>query len=147
METIVNQKDPMAKAIAFDAIAALTSCRVDDITQVLVDNIFRKFPITDKYDAPCWQEGARDLICGLCVSFVNDVITGKWSVEEVQFPKLYQNLIKFCSDEALLEQYFESRKEEYGMAYEFARKVLMTTGLTRASYIAKAMNWLNLYKY
>lgn len=147
--TITNEKgkyvfDGTTYTKYIDAEKALESRRQelhDEIYENLQDIIYTLFPVKDEKE-PGWEEGARNLIFGLCLLFVDDILAGDMPIEKLCLINLYENLAKYCDEDmSVIKQYFEAHKENT-KAYGLAKTVLVTSERTLTSYLSKVMNYV-----
>lgn len=113
----------------------------DEIYENLQDIIYTLFPIKDEKE-PGWEEGARNLIFGMCLLFIDDILDGDMPIEKLCLINVYENLAKYCSEDmSVMKRYFEEHKENV-KAYGLAKTVLVTSERTLTSYLSKVMNYV-----
>ncbi len=113
----------------------------DEIYENLQDIIYTLFPIKDEKE-PGWEEGARNLIFGMCLLFVDDILAGEMPIEKFCLINVYENLAKYCDEEMdVMKAYFERHKDNV-KAYGLAKTVLVTSERTLTSYLSKVMNYV-----
>ena len=118
---------------------------MDEIYENMQDLIYTMFPIKDEKE-PGWEEGARNLIFGLCLLFVDDVLTGIMPIEKLCILNIYQNLTKYCTEEMdVLKAYFDAHVDSvfYIKAFGLAKTVLITSERTLTSYLSKVSNYIS----
>ena len=118
---------------------------MDEIYENMQDLIYTMFPIKDEKE-PGWEEGARNLIFGLCLLFVDDVLAGTMPIEKLCILNIYQNLTKYCSEEMdVLKAYFDAHTNSafYIKAFGLAKTVLITSERTLTSYLSKVANYIS----
>lgn len=118
---------------AEQASAARKQVLYDEIFESTQDLVYTLFPVKSNKD-PAWEEAARDFICGLCLLFVDDVISGVMPIEKLCLINVYQTITLYCDSEmSVLKQYFEQHKENV-KAYGLAKAILVAEDKTLMSY-------------
>lgn len=118
---------------------------MDEIYENMQDLIYTMFPIKDGKE-PGWEEGARNLIFGLCLLFVDDVMADNMPIEKLCILNIYQNLVKYCTEDMeVLKAYFDTHESGpfYIKAFGLAKTVLITTERTLTSYLSKVSNYIS----
>ncbi len=115
---------------------------LDEIYDNMQDLIYTLFPIRDGKE-PGWEEGARNLIFGLCLLFVDDIIAEELPIEKLCLLNVYQNIIKHCNEDMdVLKAYFSAHSDNI-RANGLAKTVLVTSERTLTSYLSKVMNYVS----
>lgn len=114
----------------------------DEIYENAMDLVYTICPVQNR-DQPTWEQGARNLILGLVLAFVEDCIKGKIEEKQLLLFNVYHNITKYCSeDTSALRHYLLEGRDEFSKVRGLVNTVLITSDKTLTSYLSEVNGYM-----